>query len=75
MHRNDKRNTDTENFFHKKLKLQFSENKQGYLILFLPETRTGHTSTFGNTQHDSFLNINGFSNCQFLKQLQDWFFL
>jgi len=70
MHNNDKRNTDTENFFHKKLKVQFSENKQGYSILFLLELTTVHTSTFGNTQHDSFLNItasatvNFYSNCK-----------
>lgn len=55
---------------HWKLKIQFSENKQGYLILFLLELRTVHTSTFGNTQHDSFLNImasataNFYSSCK-----------
>jgi hypothetical protein len=47
MHKNNKRNTDTENFFHKKLKLQFSENKQGYLILFLLKIITVHTSILG----------------------------
>jgi hypothetical protein len=39
--------TDTENFFHKKLKLQFSQNKQGYFILFLLKIRTVHTSILG----------------------------
>lgn len=33
MHKNDKRNTATENFFHKKLKLQSSENKQHFILL------------------------------------------